>query len=115
MRVTHLSLSVSDLSRSEKFYRDVLGLPVQREGGMAAVRWPEFLLVLAQAPASTRTAFHFGFQVDKAADVDAWAQRLRAGRVRILAEPATHDGTHHLFFLDPDNYQIEIYSEEPRL
>lgn len=111
MKITHLSLGVSDLSESEKFYRDALGLPVQRDGSDAFVRWPDFLLVLSENPPAGRGKSHFGFRVDTKAEVDAWAERLRANGVQIVAGPATHGGTHRLFLLDPDDYQIEIYAE----
>jgi catechol 2,3-dioxygenase-like lactoylglutathione lyase family enzyme len=111
MKIAHLSLGVSNLAQSEQFYRDVLGLPVQREGDDVFVRWPDFLLVLSERPPAGRSKFHFGFRVSSDAEVDAWADRLRSKGVQIVSGPATSDGTHQLFFLDPDQYEIEIFSE----
>lgn len=111
MRIAHLSLGVSDLSASETFYRDVLRLPTKRDGDDVRVEWPDFLFVLSERPPADRGKFHFGFRVESAAEVDNWAERLRASNVQIVSGPATDGGTRQLFFLDPDQYEIEIYAE----
>jgi catechol 2,3-dioxygenase-like lactoylglutathione lyase family enzyme len=111
MKLSHLSLGVNDLGVSEKFYRDVLGLPAQRDGGDVFVRWPDFLLVLSEKPPAARGKFHFGFRVDSAAEVDEWADRLRAQGVQIVSGPATDGSARQLFFLDPDSYEVEIFSD----
>ena len=111
MKLAHLSLGVSDLARSEAFYRDVLGLTAQREGADVFVRWPEFLLVLSERPPASRGKFHFGFRVESAAQVDEWADRLRAAGAQIVSGPATDGNTRQLFFLDPDEYEVEIFSD----
>jgi catechol 2,3-dioxygenase-like lactoylglutathione lyase family enzyme len=111
LRISHLSLGVSDIAASEKFYRDVLGLPTQRDGDDVRVQWPEFLLVLTEQPPADRSKFHVGFRVGSDAEVDAWAERLRSNSVQILSGPASDNGTRQLFFLDPDHYVLEIYAE----
>ena len=111
MKLAHLSLGVTDLEQSERFYRDVLGLPAVREGDEVFVRWPEFLLVLTPRPPADRSKFHFGFEVPSFDDVDAWAERLRGAGAQIVAGPATDENMRQLFFLDPDHYEIEIFSE----
>jgi catechol 2,3-dioxygenase-like lactoylglutathione lyase family enzyme len=110
MKLSHLSLGVSNLDESEKFYRDILSLPALREGSEVFVQWPDFLLVLVENPPADRSKFHFGFEVGTSADVDMWADRLRKEGVQIVSGPATEEGTRHLFFLDPDQYVIEIFS-----
>jgi catechol 2,3-dioxygenase-like lactoylglutathione lyase family enzyme len=111
MKISHLSLGVSSIDESEKFYRDILNLPALREGKDVFVQWPDFLLVLNENPPADRSKFHFGFEVDSSADVDMWADRLRQAGVRIISGPATDNGTRHVFFLDPDQYVVEIYSD----
>ena len=111
MKISHLSLGVTQLTASEEFYRDVLGLPAQRDGEDVRVEWPDFLLILRERPPADRSKFHFGFRVGSAAEVDAWAERLRSNGVQIISGPATDDGTRQLFFLDPDQYELEIYAE----
>jgi catechol 2,3-dioxygenase-like lactoylglutathione lyase family enzyme len=110
MKLSHLSLGVSNVDESEKFYRDVLNLPALREGKEVFVQWPDFLLVLTEMPPADRSKFHFGFEVGTSADVDTWATRLRQDGVQIISGPANAGGVRHLFFLDPDQYVIEIYS-----
>ncbi|MDH2910279.1 MAG: VOC family protein [Candidatus Eremiobacteraeota bacterium] len=109
MTLTRLVLGVSDIETSERFYRELLGLPTQRSGDTVTVRWPAFTLELHERPPSDRGKFSFGFQVGAAADVDMWAQRLRAARVDIVSGPATHGSSRSLFCVDPDNYEIEIF------
>jgi catechol 2,3-dioxygenase-like lactoylglutathione lyase family enzyme len=110
MKLSHLSLGVSNIDQSERFYRDVLNLPALREGSEVFVQWPDFLLVLSEKPPADRSKFHFGFEVDTSADVDMWAGRLRENNVQIISGPATDGGTRQVFFLDPDSYVIEIFS-----
>ena len=111
MKIAHLSLGVTDLNASEKFYRDVLGLPAKRDGEDVRVQWPDFLLVLSEKPPADRSKFHFGFRVENGNEVDTWAERLRSHGAQIISGPAGENGSRQLFFLDPDQYVVEIYAE----
>ncbi len=111
LKISHLSLGVSDLAASERFYRDVLELPTQRDGEDVSVQWPDFLLLLTEKPPADRSKFHFGFRVGSSAEVDGWADRLRSNSVQIISGPASDNGTRQLFFLDPDQYVVEIYAD----
>lgn len=112
MKISHLSLGVADLEVTERFYRDLLGLPVERVDDRLMVRWPDFLLVMTLKPPAERSKFHFGFRVDAKGDVDLWAHRLRTAGVTISGGPAENGaGTRQLFFLDPNEYEIEIFAE----
>ena len=111
LRITRLNLGVSDLSETEHFYRDVLELPVERQGGDLCVRWPELTVLFTENPPSARGKFHFGFRVASHDEVDAWADRLRGRNVRVLGAPISQDGSRKFYFLDPDQYEVEIYSE----
>jgi catechol 2,3-dioxygenase-like lactoylglutathione lyase family enzyme len=111
LRISHLSLGVSDIAASEKFYRDVLGLPAERDGENVRVQWSDFLLVLTEQPPADRSKSHVGFCVESDAEVDTWAERLRSHNVQILSGPASDNGARQLFFLDPDHYVLEIYAE----
>ena len=111
LRITHVSLGVSDLAETERFYRDVLGLAVERKGQDLCVRWADLTLTFNENPPSARGKFHFGFRVATASEVDEWAQRLRSRNVRVIGEPVSHDGERKFYFLDPDQYELEIYCE----
>jgi len=111
LRITHLNLGVSDLQQTERFYRDALELPVERSGRDLCVRWDELTLVFTENPPSARGKFHIGFRVDDASQVDEWAQRLRTRNVRVIGEPISHGSDRRFYFLDPDQYELEIYWE----
>ena len=111
LRITHLSLGVSDLGETERFYRDVLGLPVEQRGEDLCVRWSDLVLVFTSNPPSARGKFHFGFRVSSPQEVDSWAAKLREKNVRVLGAPTPENGERKFYFLDPDQYEIVIYSE----
>ena len=111
IKPSHLSLGVSDLDASERFYGDVLGLPASRRDGEVFIEWPDFLLVLTEAPPAARGKFHFGFRVENGEAVDAWAARIKEAGGEILAGPDDRDEGRAVFFNDPDQYVLEIYSE----
>ena len=109
LRLSHLSLGVSELETSERFYRDVLGLPVRREDGEVFIELPDFLLVLTESPPAGRSKLHIGFRVDEAADVDFWARRVSERGGEIASGPANRDDGRAVYALDPDHYVIEFY------
>jgi catechol 2,3-dioxygenase-like lactoylglutathione lyase family enzyme len=113
LRLSHLSLGVSNVGTSERFYGDILGLPTQRVDDQVEIRWNDFVLILTSSPPAGRGKFHFGFRVDSAEEVDAWAARLRDRGVEIVIGPSGENGRRQLFCIDPDDYKLEIYSEEP--
>jgi catechol 2,3-dioxygenase-like lactoylglutathione lyase family enzyme len=112
LKLTHLSLGVSNIGISERFYGDVLGLPTHRVGDHVEIRWSDdFLLILTASPPAGRGKFHFGFRVDGAEEVDAWGVRLRERGVEIVIGPSGEEGRRQLYCIDPDDYKIEIYYE----
>lgn len=114
LRLTHLSLGVSNVGVSERFYGEILGLPTQRIDDRVEIRWSDdLLLVLTSSPPAGRGKFHFGFRVATAEEVDAWAARLRESGVEIVIGPSGENGHRQMFCIDPDDYKIEIYSETP--
>jgi metallothiol transferase len=111
LTLAHLQLDVTDLARSEQFYRDVLMLPVTRRGDTLQVRHGGTLLVLAAGDADLRGTLHFGFRVAVDADVDAWFARLRDRGVPIVEGPTDRGAVYVGRLLDPDGYPVEIYAE----
>ncbi|MHB8140282.1 MAG: VOC family protein [Vulcanimicrobiaceae bacterium] len=111
LRLSHLTLGVSDIDLSERFYRDVLSLVTERRDDEVIVRWEAFALILTPRPPAGRGKFHLGFRVNSDAEVDAWSQRLRGLGVDMIGGPAGDSGARALFFRDPDDYEFEIYSE----
>ncbi len=110
LRPSHLSLGVSDLHVSERFYRDVLGFSARRHDGELFIECPGFLIVLTESPPAGRHKFHFGFRVESDAEVDAWANRAIDHGVHGV-RPHDRDDGRVVYINDPDDYVIEIYSE----
>ena len=121
----HLVLYVSDLERSRRFYRDVLGW---REIAVPAGEQPfpaaafssgrthhELLLIevgasAAPIPRGRRVGlYHFGLKVGESdAELrEARDQILKAGTP--LVGTADHGVTHSLYIEDPDGNEIELY------
>ncbi len=111
----HLSLSVSDLERTRRFYVDVLDARV----GRTTDRWVDLWLFGAQVtayerpaavvPSPYRDAQHFGATLDW----DAWqdlAGRLTAAPVDFRLRPTLDEarGTAKMMLADPDGYLIEV-------
>lgn len=99
-----LTLGVSDIDATERFYRDVLGVPIVRHGDAVRIAFGEFTLVFEHAPPTERAKFELGLRVPDMAMLDAIAKRVGA---------ATYDrdgGGRALFVTDPDHYTIEIFA-----
>lgn len=100
-----LTLGVSDIDATERFYRDVLGVEMVRHGDAVRITFGEFTLVFEHAPPTERAKFELGLRVPDAATLDAIAER---------AGVATYDrdgGGRALFVTDPDHYTIEIFAK----
>lgn len=118
--IDHVSLSVSDLPRSEQWYRDVLGFRVVRRlerqlfnrSILQCKRYP-IVLGLTQhhtnegAPSADHETGldHIAFRLDPGEELDSWQTRLdRLG----IAYSSPSDAL--LVLRDPDGIQIEIVS-----
>ncbi|HTU06441.1 MAG TPA: VOC family protein [Trebonia sp.] len=110
----------SDLDRSLRFYRDVLGLAVYREFGTADHPGVVFFLgqgfleVSGHAPGPAGRSMMIWIQVR---DVRREHARLSAAGVPVLREPVTEPwGLIEMWIEDPDGLQIvlvEIPADHP--
>jgi catechol 2,3-dioxygenase-like lactoylglutathione lyase family enzyme len=101
-------LYVRDLDRSLAFYRDVLGIALERSDE----QWAETTL------GSTRFALHAGAASEVRSgsirldfgvgDIDAAAARLRAAGVDVREIHREAYGS-HCTFVDPDGYELELF------
>ena len=121
-RMGHLSLRVSDLSASEKFYMEVLGMkPVWRsEGEIAFLECDNDDLALIQIPLdevqgfrkrsmASQSLHHFGFRVATKDEVDRFALGLGGRGIVIDDGPRDHrDGSRSFYFRDPDDNYIQV-------
>ena len=110
-RVSVVMLGVHDVKRSLEFYRDKLGLEVQREiPGFAFVNAGAVTLCLSEPAAKIRGqvsgAGEIVFSVE---DVTAAYQALRAKGVQFTHEPRTVSPTARIAnFDDPDGNHLSI-------
>ena len=121
--VVHFSLSVSDLDRSEAFYRDKLGLEVVQKipsAGMVFFKSGDDYVILTRSktpidPNPGNEIFvHHAFRVDLDKYDDAIAH-LRENGVEIIFEEDRRDGLfigHQAYFHDPDRNVLEIIALE---
>lgn len=121
-RMGHLSLRVSDLDASEKFYIEILGMrPVWRsEGEIAFLECGNDDLALIQIPKEEVQAFrrraqssqslhHFGFRVRSKDGVDQLAEEVKTRGIVIGDGPRDHrDGSRSFYFRDPDGNHVQI-------
>ncbi|MDB5028629.1 MAG: putative Glyoxalase/bleomycin resistance protein/dioxygenase [Candidatus Eremiobacteraeota bacterium] len=98
-----LTLGVSDIDATERFYRDVVGFEMVRHGDSVRIEMGTFTLVFEHAPPTERAKFELGLRVADGATLDAIAQRVGTATY-------DRDGGRALFITDPDHYTIEIFA-----
>lgn len=114
----HVVIRVSDIKRSEAFYRDTLGLPVCahfNEGGVNMAFFTlgnhhDFAIMesaeLGESAASglDHVAFKIGDEIEELIEAkNTLAQR------GIATESVDHDITKSLYLADPDGNGVELY------
>jgi len=121
--IGHVHLKVSDLDRSEAFYRDALGLEVtERVGGsfvFMSFGGSHHDLALQGhpgAPAADPEAlglYHFAVEVANEGELAAAADRIRDAGVEFAA--VDHGISKSVYFGDPDGHGVEIYCDTREL
>ncbi len=118
--VAEVVLHVEDMARSRQFYREVLGLPISAEFADACFLQigPHSRLILFERAALQASnspipdhysegQTHFALAIDPQ-EMDAWRERLQAHGVAIEHEQDWPQGTHSLYFRDPDQHSVEL-------
>ena len=122
--VDHVSLTVTNLDVSAKFYTEVLGFTVVLDFGYGLVcmhKRTGFTLSLIRHPDGTGTRFthrqtgldHLGLTARNKAALLGWEQRLRELDVEFTPVRDSELG-HHLNFRDPDGIALEFYAPNDR-
>ena len=114
MPLLHAAINVSDLDRSLEFYAEVFGMePVNEAEGEIHQVWigrgeeadVQLRVVGDDAPVGRSGVDHVAIGVES---VDETAGRVADDRITRAPEDLPEMGVRIAFFLDPDDYQIEI-------
>jgi catechol 2,3-dioxygenase-like lactoylglutathione lyase family enzyme len=121
--IAEVALYVSDLEVATRFYTEVLGLPLTAAFGEARFlqTGPNSTIILfTVAGIENRTSVipahgaagdqHVALAVP-ADEMDAWRQRLQEHGVEIEHEQDWSQGTHSIYFRDPDNNSLELIED----
>jgi catechol 2,3-dioxygenase len=120
--IGHLVLNVTDVERSTKFYRDVVGFQVSRfrPDGAAAFLTCGVVhhnLALFKAPEGARPnekgaigLNHFAFKVENYGALQAAHKRLVEASATI-DHIVDHGMTRSVYFLDPDGIEMELFCD----
>ena len=117
--LTHVALAVRDPRRSLAFYRAVLGVvPVYEQPDFVQAQTPgsRDVLVFERKPTAAGTpggVAHFGFRLQRPADISRAIAAIRAAGGRIREHGEFIPGEPYVFFRDPDGYEVEIWYEIP--
>ena len=115
---THI-VTVGDLDRSARFYRELLGAgEVYRDAAFVQLQTPGTWDVIVLERGATGVGrsggiVHFGFRLVNAGDIERAADAVvRAGGV-VVGKGEFVPGEPYVFAADPDGYEIEIWYELP--
>lgn len=123
--VQHLSLTVTDLDRSTRFYTEVLDLMVALDFGYGRVCFHPptgFMLGLVRHPAGTGRPFteldtgldHLGLAAGSRDELVEWERRFDELGVTYTPIRDMEFGA-HLNFRDPDGIPLEFFAPGPLL
>lgn len=111
----HISLNVTDLEASVRFYERLFEVPAsKRRPGYAKfdLQSPALNLSMQEAPRTGVNASHFGIQVATTADVERAQQRLAAAGLRTQTEESTtccYAVQDKVWVEDPDGNAWEVF------
>ncbi len=107
--INHITLATSDLDRSLAFYRDALGLSVDKTWDAGAyLSAGDMWLCLSPDPATTARAdyTHIAFDVS-ADDFPNMSHRIKATGAQIWKSNRSEGAS--LYFCDPDGHRLELH------
>lgn len=120
MNIRHLGsviIAVSDLEKSEKFYNEVIGLPIKnrRDNWIElAKQGATVILHKATRPINTGTSIENGIVIGLVVgDIESAIQELKSQNVTIYRDIQSHKIGKNAILLDPDKYMISLF--EPAL
>jgi len=116
--ISHITLRVNDLRRSEEFYMKILGFKLHHRLGINMTylesNGDSLVLVKAETPSPMGNGDirydHFGLRLPTDSDVDDAAAYLKEHRIHFITQPAKRRDGRAFFVSDPDGNLVEIYS-----
>jgi catechol 2,3-dioxygenase-like lactoylglutathione lyase family enzyme len=112
----HIQFAVRDGERALAFWRDLLGAEEQfREGSLIFISIPggDDLITLhesADLAGKPGGVVHFGFVLEPGVDVAGAVAQIEAAGGRVL-RTGVHDADKpFIYFMDPDGYEIELFT-----
>jgi catechol 2,3-dioxygenase-like lactoylglutathione lyase family enzyme len=116
----HVALRVRDLAAVERFFVALLGYRVEwrpdGENVYLIRRGDNVALHHAEDVAGPGLLDHVGLLVERADDVDQWADWLDAHGAKLLSRPRTHrDGARSLYLEGPEGLVVQIIHHPPAL
>ncbi len=116
MNIRHLGsviLAVSDLSKSLKFYNEVIGLPVKnsRENWVElAKEGATVILHPASKPINTGTSIDNGIVIGLVVgDIESAVKELQSKNVTVYRDIVSHKAGKNCIVLDPDKYMVSLF------
>jgi glyoxylase I family protein len=127
--IDHVALRCFDMKATERFYGELLGLPVVERADGVSDEWDGrawqlagfalpsgalldfFAIEGAERPAPLGyldTVQHVALAVAARADLEAWRKKLEANGCPILEEQDHGEGRHSLYFADPNGHYVEL-------
>lgn len=122
VRIGHVHLTVSDLARSERFYREALGFELTQRYGegaafMSAGGYHHHIAINTWAgggapppPAGTTGLYHFAILYPSRRELARALKRLIDSGVQIDGA-SDHGVSEAIYLRDPDGNGIEIYAD----
>ena len=109
----HVALRMRDLDAAERFFVDLLGYRVawrpDADDLYLALGGDNVALHRADVAPGAGMLDHIGLLVERADDVDRWAEYLEARGARLRARPRTHrDGARSLYLEGPEGLVVQI-------
>ncbi len=115
-----VSLTVSDLARSTRYYQSTVGLQLIEQGGgeallgVAGRRLLRLTEIAGARPVGRHTGlYHFALLLERRADLANWLAHAARDRVALVGL-SDHFVSEALYLGDPDGHGIEIYWDRPR-
>jgi len=117
VRINELTLGVSNVDKSGRFYEKLLGLEAIKENDKVLLKSEEeTLLILEETKEDSfqrEGLFHIAFLLESRQALGEWFLYQKSRSVRIYGA-SDHIVSEAFYFEDPDGHGVEVYSDRPK-